>query len=156
MTSTSTGAERGFRLARHRRAACALREVGRDGDDCLLGRTQLRARCVQIGRAARHDRHARTFGEKRLRAGEPDALAAAGDEDDLALQSELHACAPLDWMARDYRPALDQERKRDAGEHDAADPVVVQKRREAARAARGRGSACTDSAIRTAAPARPT
>ena len=54
----------------------------------LVGKTF--ARCFQFFRAARGDREPGALVQARLDNAEPDAAAAAGDEDDLVLQLQIH------------------------------------------------------------------
>jgi hypothetical protein len=67
-----------------------MRHVGANGDRNVQHRLELRQRSIQIARVARHHGDARPFACERLGAGESDALASAGDDDDLVLQVEVH------------------------------------------------------------------
>src|SRR5207253_3036317 len=55
------------------------------------------ARRVQVRRVARRDRHARALEREGAGAREADALAPPGDQDDAALQPQIHR-NPLQWL----------------------------------------------------------
>ena len=80
----------------HGRGCSGVGEIGRD-DVCVA---QRRLGFFQVCLRARDERDPGTFGEEGLGAREADALAAAGDEDVLALEPEIHATSRSAWTAR--------------------------------------------------------
>jgi hypothetical protein len=69
-------------------------QVGGVDRDAALGLRMLLAQgllaALQVGDVARDEAHARAFAQEAQRAGQADALAAAGDENVLVLELEVH------------------------------------------------------------------
>ncbi len=88
--------ECGLRLVDDARGLCRVDQVGGERDRAVRDAGDASERGVEVRAAARHERHLRAFAGERFGACEADALARAGDEDDLALESEIH------WVTNPY------------------------------------------------------
>jgi hypothetical protein len=78
-----------------KRGVGGTRQIGGDGQRRADGPIRL----GQVGRTARHERQPGAFGSERFRAGQADALASAGDEDDAPAEVEVHAMSRYGLMA---------------------------------------------------------
>ena len=79
------------RIQRRQGVAC-IAQIGRHGVDAIGSKTGLQflQRMVQIGRVTGHQRHLGPFLQKSLGAGQADAFAAAGDQNMLVAQVQVH------------------------------------------------------------------
>ena len=84
------GTQRALDFVGHARGVLRAHEVGDAHDRSVRHAFQPGQRGIEIRGAARHQRNPRAFARERLGAGKPDALARAGDGDDLAREAQVH------------------------------------------------------------------
>ena len=86
----SIGAEVAFDVVDHALGVLRADEVGHVLARRVRSGREPGERGVEIGGAARHQRNLRAFARERFGARISDALARAGDDDDLARETEIH------------------------------------------------------------------
>ena len=91
------GSQRALDFVGHARGVLGAHEIGDASDRSLRHALQARERGIEIRGAARNERDLRSFARERFRAGVSDALACAGDDDDLPREAQVHERRYFGW-----------------------------------------------------------